>query len=97
MMEGADLRRPRAEEGADLRDLSEGAPHGFEPPGGKGGADDQHECLIGFPPKLKEHDFQWVMAEEMTHTPNSLSSCRRTAGDERESLRRTVGQVSRPA
>lgn len=55
---GADLRRPRAEEGADLRDLSEGAPHGFEPPGGKGGADDQHECLIGFPPKLKDHDYQ---------------------------------------
>lgn len=37
------------------------------------------------------------MAVEMTHTPNSLPCCCRTAGDERENLRRAVGQVSGPA
>ena len=44
---GAGLRGGRSEDGDDRRDLSEGAPHGFEPAGEKGGPDDQRARLIG--------------------------------------------------
>ena len=44
---GPGLRGHRAKDHHDRRDLSEGAPHGFEPAGEKGGADDQRGRLIG--------------------------------------------------
>ena len=44
---GARLQRHQAQDHHDRRDLSEGAPNGFKPGGGKGGPDDQRGRLIG--------------------------------------------------
>jgi transposase len=44
---GPGLRRLRREDHHDRRDLPEGAPHGFEPAGEKGGADDRRGRHIG--------------------------------------------------
>jgi hypothetical protein len=44
---GAGFRRRRGEGRHDRRDVSEGAPHGLEPAGNKGGPDDQRGRLIG--------------------------------------------------
>jgi transposase len=44
---GARLRRHRAEDHHDRRDLPEGSPHGFESAGEKGGPYDQRGRLIG--------------------------------------------------
>jgi len=44
---GVGLRGRRPEDHHDRRDRPEGAPHGFEPAGEKGGPDDQRGRLIG--------------------------------------------------